>query len=148
MTTPNSLTKDRVKLVTICNTWSSYTPDQPSPATANVSHDATHQLPSQPHLKQKRNVSAETKLKHAQENVVKGTAAIQDFEEKLGVGKCWVPEDAKWKKAGTMVNRQQYQCCLDDLEWLVISCMFELTKMNMSQTGELVSFACCAWAHL
>ena len=147
-TTPNSLTKDRVKLVTIHNTWSSYTPDQPSPATANILHDATNQLPSQPHLKQKRNVSAEMKLKHAQENVAKGTVAIQDFEEKLGVGKHWVPEDAEWKKAGTIVNWQQYQCCLDDLEQLVISRIFELTKMNMSQTGELVSFACHAWAHL
>ena len=152
MTTPNFLTKDRVKLATICNTWSSYTPDQSPPATANVSYDANQPMPvstpSQPRPKQKRNISAETKLKHAQENVAKATAAVQDFEEKLGVAKRWVLEDVEWKKAGAMVNRWQYQRCLDDLERLIVSRMFELTKMNMSQTGELVPFACRAWAHL
>ena len=34
-----------------------------------------------------------------------------------------------------MVGKHHYQRCLDDLEGLIISRMFELTKMNMSQTG-------------
>ena len=131
----------------ICNAWSSYTPDEPPPAMANVLYNAGQPPhisdPSQPRQKQKHNYSAEMKLKHAIENIAKATAAIQDFEEKLGIGKHWVPEDTRWKKTGTMVNQQQYQHFLDELKWLVVSCMFELTKMNMSQTGELISFACC-----
>ena len=121
--------------------WSSYTPAQPPLATACTSHDVDQPLPvsdsSQPPQKKKCIVSPETKLRHATENVVKATAAVQDFEGKLNVARCWVPGDAEWKKAGMMVNKRQYQRCLDELERLVISRMFELTKMNMSQTGDL-----------
>ena len=78
----------------------------------------------------------ETKLRHATENVQKATASVHDFEEKLGVTRRWTPRDPEWKSAETLVTRRQYQRCLDELERLVVSRMFELTKMNMSQTGK------------
>ncbi|KAF8222408.1 hypothetical protein L208DRAFT_1048587, partial [Tricholoma matsutake] len=34
-----------------------------------------------------------------------------------------------------MVRKRHYQQCLDELEGLIVSRMFELTKMNMSQTA-------------
>jgi len=53
----------------------------------------------------------------------------------LSVVDRWVPECQEWKDAALMVGKRRYQRCLDDLEGLIVSRMFELTKMNMSQTG-------------
>ena len=95
--------------------------------------------------KKKRNPSLETKLRHATENVRKATAAVQDFEEKLNITHCWTSGDPGWKTAAMLVNRRRYQWCLDELERLVVSRMFELTKMNMSQTGsytETILYGC------
>ncbi|KAG6906459.1 hypothetical protein DXG01_013831 [Tephrocybe rancida] len=61
--------------------------------------------------------------------------AVQELELQLEVGEQWTPECEEWKAASVMVGRQRYQRCLDELEGLVVSHMFELTKMNMSQTG-------------
>lgn len=47
----------------------------------------------------------------------------------------WVPESEEWKAAAKLVSMRQYQRCLDTLEGLVVARMFELTRMNMSQTG-------------
>jgi hypothetical protein len=60
---------------------------------------------------------------------------VQDLEVLLGVVERWVPECLEWKAAALMVGKRRYQRCLDDLEGLIVSRMFELTKMNMSQTG-------------
>ncbi|KAF8229071.1 hypothetical protein L208DRAFT_1288284, partial [Tricholoma matsutake] len=53
----------------------------------------------------------------------------------LNVVMRWVPECPEWKAAALMVGKCHYQRCLDHLEGLIVSRMFELTKMNMSQTG-------------
>ncbi|KAF8991338.1 hypothetical protein BDQ17DRAFT_1393007 [Cyathus striatus] len=63
--------------------------------------------------------------------------ALHDLERKLGVTVCWMPEMEEWKLAAALVSRHRYQWCLDELESLVVSRMFELTKMNMSQTAML-----------
>jgi hypothetical protein len=60
---------------------------------------------------------------------------VQDLENKLGVAICWVAGSPEWKDASTKVVLCQYQRCIDTLEGLVVARMFELTKMNMSQTG-------------
>lgn len=41
----------------------------------------------------------------------------------------------EWKQAAVLVSKRRYQRALDELEALVVSRMFELTKMNMAQTG-------------
>jgi hypothetical protein len=46
-----------------------------------------------------------------------------------------MPTSAEWRAASELVGRRRYQRCLDNLEGLIVSRMFELTKMNMSQTG-------------
>jgi hypothetical protein len=39
-------------------------------------------------------------------------------------------------RTGGLVTMRKYQRALDHLEGLIVACMFELTKMNMSQTGK------------
>jgi len=42
----------------------------------------------------------------------------------------------EWQQAAEKVSMQHYQHYIDALEGLVVARMFELTKMNMSQTGK------------
>jgi len=79
--------------------------------------------------------SLETKRRHALENRDRDLLVVQDLEVMLGVVERWAPECPEWKAAALMVGKRRYQRCLDDLEGLIVSRMFELTKMNMSQTG-------------
>ncbi|RDB20084.1 hypothetical protein Hypma_012873 [Hypsizygus marmoreus] len=79
--------------------------------------------------------SKETQRRHALENHQKDTTIVQGLETKLGIVARWTPMSAEWGEAATMVTKRRYQRCLDTLEGLVVSRMFELTKMNMSQTG-------------
>ncbi|KAF9439598.1 hypothetical protein P691DRAFT_616596, partial [Macrolepiota fuliginosa MF-IS2] len=49
----------------------------------------------------------------------------------------WAEDSPEYYQAAELVSRQCYQHCLDELEALVVSHVFELTKMNMSQTGNV-----------
>jgi hypothetical protein len=75
------------------------------------------------------------KCHHALENRDKDLLVVQELEVKLGVVMRWLPAHAEWKAAAILVGKRRYQRCLDDLEGLIVSRMFELMKMNMSQTG-------------
>ena len=79
--------------------------------------------------------SLETKRRHALENRDRDLLVVHNLEVMLGIVDRWVPECPEWKAAALMVGKCRYQRCLDDLEGLIVSRMFELTKMNMSQTG-------------
>jgi len=84
----------------------------------------------------------ETQRRHALEERDKVLAAVQDLEIKLEIAERWQPSSAKWQATAEMVVRRAYQRSLDQLEGLVISRMFELTKMNQSQTGMPNTSAC------
>jgi hypothetical protein len=58
----------------------------------------------------------------------------------MGIDTRWLPVDLQWKATAIKVGKRRYQRCLDELEGLVVSRMFELTKMNMSQTGAIFLF--------
>ncbi|KZP16157.1 hypothetical protein FIBSPDRAFT_749122 [Athelia psychrophila] len=60
---------------------------------------------------------------------------VLDLEEKLQIETRWTPECQEWRDAATLVSMSKYQLALDNLEGLIVARMFELTKMNMSQTG-------------
>lgn len=79
--------------------------------------------------------SIETTRRHAQEVEARDLLIVQSLEVKLGIVNRWVPTDDEWKQAAAMVGKRRYQRCLDSLEGLIVARMFELTKMNMSQTG-------------
>lgn len=79
--------------------------------------------------------SLETERRHAQEVEAKDLIVVQNLEVRMGVLRRWGPADDEWRQAAEMVGKRRYQRCLDSLEGLVVARMFELTKMNMSQTG-------------
>ncbi|THU93778.1 hypothetical protein K435DRAFT_820167 [Dendrothele bispora CBS 962.96] len=60
----------------------------------------------------------------------------QLLEQKLGVARRWVPGSLEWEDTKKRVEMAQYQKCVDKLESLVVTRLFELTRMNMSQTGK------------
>jgi hypothetical protein len=80
-------------------------------------------------------LSQETAHQHAIEERDKTLITMQDLEMQLGIMECWLPGSTEWQKAADLVARRTYQRCLDNLEGLVVARMFELTKMNQSQTG-------------
>ncbi|KAF8054767.1 hypothetical protein FPV67DRAFT_1681827 [Lyophyllum atratum] len=79
--------------------------------------------------------SIETKRRHAVDNYERDVATVQALEVKLSIAVAWTPECVEWARAADLVGKRRYQRCLDQLEMLIVSRMFELTKMNMSQTG-------------
>ncbi|KAG6838180.1 hypothetical protein C0991_001308, partial [Blastosporella zonata] len=78
-------------------------------------------------------MSKETERCHAIENHEKDLKIVQALEAKLGIAVRWTPLSPEWSKTVEMVAKCRYQRCLDNLKALVVSRMFELTKMNMSQ---------------
>ncbi|KIK20520.1 hypothetical protein PISMIDRAFT_58309, partial [Pisolithus microcarpus 441] len=77
----------------------------------------------------------ETMCRHAMENFEKDLKIVQDLEVRLGIMKHWVPEDEEWQATGRLVANRKYQCCLDQLESLVVARIFKLLKMNQAGTG-------------
>jgi hypothetical protein len=63
---------------------------------------------------------------------------VQGLELKLDISQRWQPENEEWQRTGRLVAMRKYQRALDVLEGLIVARMFELTKMNRSQTGKLV----------
>ncbi|KIK15125.1 hypothetical protein PISMIDRAFT_16727 [Pisolithus microcarpus 441] len=78
---------------------------------------------------------AETMCHHIQENYKKDLKAVQELEGHLGITRRWVPEDKEWQAAAHLVANRKYQWALDNVECLVVSQIFELSKMNQSGTG-------------
>ncbi|KAG6895499.1 hypothetical protein C0992_000999 [Termitomyces sp. T32_za158] len=113
------------KLRKLKSTWHSYDPH--APVTASKPPGAKWQY------------KPDTQVRHAQEAMDNALNAVQGLEVQLEITERWTPECDEWKAAATMAGRRRYQRCLDELERLVMSHMFELTKMNMSQTGTLPS---------
>ncbi|KAJ7028886.1 hypothetical protein C8F04DRAFT_1212051 [Mycena alexandri] len=77
----------------------------------------------------------ETQRRHAEEVHAKTLAAVQDLEIRLGIEPRWTPEDREWVETAAMLRNRRYQRALDELEGLVVARMFELSKVNMSDTG-------------
>jgi hypothetical protein len=84
--------------------------------------------------------SRETERRHALETRDKDLLVVQDLERKLEVVERWTSERPEWGAAAVLVGKRRYQRCLDSLEGLIVSRMFELTKMNLSQTGTSSSY--------
>ncbi|KAG0693897.1 hypothetical protein DFH29DRAFT_1006834 [Suillus ampliporus] len=73
--------------------------------------------------------------RHAIKNYEKDLKVVQELEAKLGVTHRWVLEDQEWKDVGHLVANQKFQWSLDHLEGLVVTQIFELSKMNQAGTG-------------
>lgn len=77
----------------------------------------------------------ETKRRHAIEKHDKDLNAVHALELQLGCTSRWVLGSPEFEEAAKMASMRKYQRCIDDLEGLVVARIFELTKMNRSQTG-------------
>ncbi|KAK0461669.1 uncharacterized protein EV420DRAFT_1266632 [Desarmillaria tabescens] len=81
----------------------------------------------------------ETARRHLIEKTRKQLQNVQHMELLLNIGgehERWAPGMAAWESAQTLVRTRDYRRCLNNLEALVVSRIFELTKMNMSKTGK------------
>ncbi len=67
---------------------------------------------------------------------------VQQLEIKLDIRHRWTSDFPEWDHAKQMVEKREYQRCLDKLEGLVVQRIFEMTKMNMSQQGVLIVTHC------
>jgi biotin synthase-related radical SAM superfamily protein len=65
----------------------------------------------------------------------RASKAVEDYEVRLGVQIRWSPDDKEWQEAAKRLRKREYQLALDNVERLLVSCIFELSKMNLSQTG-------------
>jgi hypothetical protein len=79
--------------------------------------------------------SSETARRHALELQKRDLTAVQVLENKLNIAQQWEQGSFEWQAAAERVTMRTYQRCVDVLEGLVVARMFELTKMNRSQTG-------------
>ncbi|KAI0038697.1 hypothetical protein FA95DRAFT_1505189 [Auriscalpium vulgare] len=77
----------------------------------------------------------ERKRRQALEAQTNNLAAVAALESKLKIEVRWTNGCPEWNDATALTIRRNYQRALDTLEGLVVARMFELTKMNMSQTG-------------
>jgi hypothetical protein len=112
------LTSSRTTLEAARNAWINATPDA-MPARDNTQ-------------------TRETRRQHALEARDRDLLVVHDLERKLNLAHRWQVGSPDWEAAGKLVCMRRYQRCLDALEGLVVTRMFELTKMNMSHTG-----GCC-----
>ncbi|KAI6013624.1 hypothetical protein BKA83DRAFT_4473946 [Pisolithus microcarpus] len=114
-----NLAASRQALETILSTWTVVTAQTAAPIWSDSS--ATRKR--------------ETMRRHAQENYEKDLKAVQELEGCLGITRRWVPGDEEWQAASRLVANRKYQRALDNVERLVVSRIFELSKMNQSGTG-------------
>jgi len=84
--------------------------------------------------------TCETERRHALEEYDKDLRVVHELEKRLCISIRWVPGCEDWERTGKMVAMHKYQRALDRIEGLIVAHMFELTKMNMSQTGEFIIF--------
>jgi len=50
----------------------------------------------------------------------------------------WTPESPAYKEAEKLLVERNYRRAVDNLEWLVVQRLFELTKLGMNGVGECV----------
>ncbi|KAF8308652.1 hypothetical protein F5887DRAFT_1068103 [Amanita rubescens] len=81
--------------------------------------------------------TVETKQHQLIEKRNKVLDIIHDIEHKIGIKpeERWLPSSKAWAVAAEKVRLRNYRKCLDHLESLVVSQIFELSKANMPQTG-------------
>ncbi|KAK0209944.1 hypothetical protein IW262DRAFT_1450714 [Armillaria fumosa] len=79
----------------------------------------------------------ETARRHLLEKRSQELERVQDLECALNISpeERWIVGSEKWRENEQRVAMRTYRRCLDRLEGLVVACIFELTKMNMSHTG-------------
>ncbi|KAJ6592957.1 hypothetical protein B0H19DRAFT_890330, partial [Mycena capillaripes] len=78
---------------------------------------------------------AELARRHAKEKVEKDLESVHALEAQLDVVERWTVASPKWVLAVVEIRKRKYQLALDALELLIVERIFELTKINQSQTA-------------
>lgn len=78
---------------------------------------------------------AELARRHAQEKMEKDLEQVQGLESTLEIVERWTVASPKWVQTVAEIKKPKYQLALDALELLIVERIFELTKMNQSETG-------------
>ncbi|KAJ7888131.1 hypothetical protein B0H14DRAFT_3430321 [Mycena olivaceomarginata] len=73
--------------------------------------------------------------RRAQEKMEKEEERVEELEEMLDIVERWTTESPKWVATVDGIKKRKYALALDALELLIVERIFELTKMNQSQTG-------------
>ncbi|KAI0371593.1 hypothetical protein BV20DRAFT_1035224 [Pilatotrama ljubarskyi] len=63
------------------------------------------------------------------------TLEVADLEVHLGIAARWQPSDAEYMHVAQYIVTRKYQQALANVQRLVVQRLFELHKMNLSQTG-------------
>ncbi len=77
----------------------------------------------------------ETRRRSLEENVRRLTSHVVGLELQLHISRRWIPEDQEYKETKKYIATRNYQKALGHLQRLVIQRLFELQKLNSSQTG-------------
>ncbi|KAJ3729773.1 hypothetical protein C8R42DRAFT_570096 [Lentinula raphanica] len=84
----------------------------------------------------RRKINAtEAAVRNEQENERKLIADIQALEQKLEISVRWVPGCEEWESARKAVKEAEYRKALDRLEQLLVSRIFEMSRLNVAGTG-------------
>ncbi|KAJ7326440.1 hypothetical protein DFH08DRAFT_916887 [Mycena albidolilacea] len=73
--------------------------------------------------------------RHGKEKVEKDLESVQELERQLDIADRWTPASPRWESTTVAIKRRKYRLALDALELLIVERIFELTKINRSQTG-------------
>ncbi|KAJ7179809.1 hypothetical protein C8R43DRAFT_1117160 [Mycena crocata] len=72
---------------------------------------------------------------HAKEKLERDIETVEELEDLLVITERWTTASLKWIETTVEIKKRKYQQALDALELLIVERIFELTKMNQSQTG-------------
>ncbi|KAJ7697754.1 hypothetical protein B0H14DRAFT_3529204 [Mycena olivaceomarginata] len=73
--------------------------------------------------------------RHGKEKVEKDLESVQELERQLDIADRWTTASPRWVSTTVAIKKREYLLALDALELLIVERIFELTKMNRSQTG-------------
>lgn len=82
---------------------------------------------------------AETKRRYLREQQERTLFEITQMETVMNIGRRWEPNDREYKEAVEYINTRKYRRALERLHKLVVQRLFELHKMNLSNTGAYIS---------
>ena len=85
-------------------------------------------------------LSVETERRHMLQELATLRDMVVAMERKLGINVRWTSNCAEWKSSQVLLNTRTYRQALDNLEGLIVARLFELTKMNLSGTGNVNTF--------
>lgn len=82
---------------------------------------------------------AEARRRELEEKATRLTSQVIGLELQLNIPQRWQPGDREYEETVKYIIERQYQQALGRLQRLVIQRLFELHKLNVSQTGTCVS---------